>query len=132
MQVIVHDLAQAMAAAQCAVAEGRPLTLRSPPDGGRGLGVGGWLALQQAVTTALPNAEITFCIDCGDHVGDAHAALTFGARQIALDPAAPGYARIADLAEKSGAEILNGQPAVDLAFEYDPAQAIRRALTGIN
>ena len=129
MQVIVHDLAQAMAAAHCAVAEGRPLTLRSPPDGGRGLGVGGWLALQNAVTTAMPGADISFCIDCGDHAGDAHAALTFGARQIALDPATPGYARIADIAETAGAEILSGRAVVDLAFEYDPAQAIRRALT---
>jgi len=127
MQIVVHDLAQAMAAAQCAVAEGHTLTLRSPPNAGRVLGVSGWLALQNAVATALPGADIGFCVDCGDHAGDAHAALTFGARQIALDPSAPGYARIADIAKKAGATILDGQPALDLAYEHDPAQAIRRA-----
>ena len=129
---MVHDLAQAMAAAQCAVAESRPLILRSPPDAGRGLGVSGWLALQNAVAAALPSADIRFCIDCGDHAGDAHAALTFGAQHIALDPTTPGYARIVDIAEKAGADMLDGQPAVDLAFEHDPAQAIRRALTETN
>jgi hypothetical protein len=127
MQIVVHDLAQAMAAAQCAVAEGHTLTLRSPPNAGRVLGVSGWLALQNAVAIALPGADIGFCVDCGDHAGDAHAALTFGARQIALDPSAPGYARIADIAKKAGATILDGQPALDLAYEHDPAQAIRRA-----
>ncbi len=127
MQIVVNDLAQAMAAAQCAVAEGHMLTLRTPPNAGRVLGVCGWLALQNAVTTALPSADISFCVDCGGHAGDAHAALTFGARQIALDPSAPGYARIADIAEKTGAAILEGQATLDLAFEHDPAQAIRRA-----
>jgi len=127
MQIVVHDLAQAMAAAQCAVAEGHMLTLRTPPNAGRVLGVCGWLALQNAVTTALPSADISFCVDCGGHAGDAHAALTFGARQIALDPSAPGYARIADIAEKTGAASLEGQATLDLAFEHDPAQAIRRA-----
>ena len=130
MQIVVHDLAQAMAAAQCAVAEGHTLTLRSPPNAGRVLGVSGWLALQNAVATALPGADIGFCVDCGDHAGDAHAALTFGAHQIALDPSAPGYARIADIAKKAGATILDGQPALDLAYEHDPAQAIRRAFLG--
>jgi len=127
MQIVVHDLTQAMAAAECAVAEGRALTLRSPPNAGRVLGVSGWLALQNAVSIALPSADIGFCVDCGDHAGDAHAALTLGALLIALDPSSPGYARIADIAETAGATILDGQPALDLAFEHDPAQAIRRA-----
>ena len=128
MQVVVHDLAQAMAAAQFAAAEGCALTLRSPPDAGRVFGVSGWLALQNAVQSALPSADVQFCVDCGAHPGDAHAALTFGAKAIALDASVPGYDRIADIAEKTGAAILPDAPVLDLAFEYDPAQALRRAI----
>ena len=117
MQIVVHDLAQAMAAAQCAVAEGHALTLRSPPNAGRVLGVGGWLALQNAVATALPGADIGFCVDCGDHAGDAHAALTFGARQIALEPVRTRLRPHRRYRRRNrGATILDGQPALDLAF----------------
>jgi len=126
--VVVHDLAEAVAAARAAAAEGAALTLRSPPGFGRSLGVGGWQALAEAVRAAVPNAEIAFCLDCADHVGDAQAAIAFGAKRIALSPNARGYARLTALAEAEAVAVEPGAADLDLAFIHDPEAATRRLL----
>ena len=92
--VVVHDLAQATAAARGAMAAGKALTLRSPPGFARCLGVAGWRALEQATRLAAPAAELSFCLDCADLPGDAHAALSLGVQRIALG-AVPASGRIA-------------------------------------
>ncbi|MGZ0186524.1 MAG: hypothetical protein ACKVH0_00700 [Alphaproteobacteria bacterium] len=126
--VVVHDLAQATAAARAAYAEGASLTLRSAPGAGRTLGVAGWLALVEATRVALPAADLTFSLDCADLPGDAHAALSFGAEQIALSPSVPAYGRIADIAAQQGAIMDAEAPVLDLAFIHDPEAAVRRWL----
>ncbi|MEQ9123811.1 MAG: hypothetical protein RIM80_14760, partial [Alphaproteobacteria bacterium] len=77
--VVVHDLAQAILAAKAAGNARARLTLRSAPAAGRGLGVGGWLALVEAARTAVPTADVAFCLDCADDAGDAQAAIAAGA-----------------------------------------------------
>ncbi len=130
--VVAHDLAQATAAARAAAAAGRRLAVRSAPGAGRSLGVAGWLALADMTRTALPSADLTFSLDCAGDAGDAHAALAFGATRVALDPAAPGYARVAALAAEIGATI-DAEPAdLDLAFVHDPEAAIGRLLKSQN
>lgn len=126
--VVVHDLMQAATAARAAMAAGRALTLRSAPGVGRSLGVAGWLALEAAAQAAAPAADLAFCLDCADHPGDAHAALAFGAKRIALG-ACPAYDRIAAIAEAAGAAIDSAPPDLDLAFVHDPAAAVARLLS---
>ena len=125
--VIAHDLAQATAAARAATTAGKALTIRSAPGVGRSLGVAGWRALEAATAAAAPEADLAFCLDCGDEAGDAHAALAFGAARIALAPCA-AYHRIADIAAAQGAEIDAGAPDLDLAFIHDPQAAVERLL----
>ena len=129
LAVIVHDLAQATAAARAAAAAGVSLTLRSAPGVGRSLGVGGWQALADAVKAAAPNADVAFCIDCADHPGDAQAAIAFGAKRIALQSGGATYDRVAALAAAEGATIDRGPADLDLAFIHDPEAATRRLLS---
>ncbi len=128
MAVVVHDLRQATAAAHAALAEGRPLTLRSAPGAGRSLGVAGGLALAAATRAEAPAADLAFCLDCADHPGDAHAALAAGAERVALAQSVPAYGRIADIAAAEGAAIDDAAPDLDLAFIHDPEAATRRLI----
>lgn len=126
--VVVHDLAQAILAAKAAGNAGARLTLRSAPAAGRGLGVGGWLALAEAARTAVPTADVAFCLDCADDAGDAQAAIAAGAERIALSSDAPAHARIRALADAAGATLDQEPPALDLAFTRDPEAAVGRLL----
>ncbi len=86
------------------------------------------MALAAATRDSAPEARLTFCIDCADHVGDAHAAIAAGARRLALEGDGPGARRIARLAAAEGAE-LDREPAdLDLAFIHDPEAAVARLL----
>lgn len=126
--VVAHDLAQAAAAARAAALEGATLTVRSAPGVGRSLGVAGWLALAEAARAAAPAADLAFTLDCGDHPGDAYAAIASGAKLIALAPGVSAYGRIVALAEQAGVRI-DAKPAdLDLAFIHDPETAVRRLI----
>lgn len=125
--VVVHDVVQATAAARAAMAAGRALTLRSPPGVGRSLGVAGWRALEDLTRQSVPAADLDFCIDCADDPGDAHAAISLGARRIALAPG-PAHGRIQALATAEGAALDATPPDLDLAFAHDPEAAVARLL----
>jgi len=127
VSVVVHNLAQSLAAAKAAASTGQRITIRSTPGIGRSLGIGGWLALVKLTQQAAPKANIKFTFDSGIWPGDAYAAIAGGVDQIAMDDT-PAFSRLRKLADEQGV-LIDGQPAdIDLAFELEPKIACQNLL----
>lgn len=124
---MAHNLAQASAAAAAAEACAAALSIRTPPNAGRSLGVAGWLAIAEAARASAPGASVTFCLDCGEFPGDAYAAIKLGAERVALAEM-PARARIGAIAASAGAVLEDGPADFDLAFIHDPQTAVCRLL----
>ncbi len=129
--IMVHDLAQARAAAAVAGELGLPATLTTAPGAAAYLGAGWAPALMAALAREFPEAEIGLVLDCGDRAGHVLAALREGVRLVRFTGRKAVATKLAEIAAAQGAELLRGRmPALDLAGEADPAAACRRWLSG--
>lgn len=127
--IIVHSLAHAVAALSAAAAAGRPVTLASAPDAGIYAGPGWFGALVAVARDAVPAAECTVLIDCGDDAGAAQAAIRAGIEGIVFTGRADVAERLADIATHYGARLLTVRPqaALDLAAAFFTApETLRR------
>ncbi len=118
--IIIHSLAHAVAAMSAAADAGRPVTLSSAPDAGIYAGPGWFGALIAASRDAVPAAQSTALIDCGDDAGAAQAAIRAGIEGIIFTGRADVAERLADIAGQRGIRLLSARPvpALDLGAEF--------------
>jgi hypothetical protein len=118
--IIVHSLAHAVAALSAAAEAGRPVTLASAPDAGIYAGPGWFGALLAAAREAVPAAQSTVLLDCGDDAGAAQAAIRAGIEGIVFTGRADVAERLADVARRRGVRLLSARPAglLDLETQF--------------
>jgi hypothetical protein len=127
--IIVHSLAHAVAALGAAADRGRAIVIASAPEAGIYAGPGWFRALVAAAREAVPAAQATALLDCGDEAGAAMAAIRAGIEGIVFTGRMDVAARLADIAGQRGAMLLTtrSQPALDLGTPFfADADALRR------
>lgn len=127
--IVVHALTHAVAALTAAAEAGRPVELLSAADAGISGGPGWFAALLAAARDAVPAAQATALLDCGDDAGAAQAALRAGIEGIVFSGPAEVAKRLAGIARQSGSRLVTvrPQPALDLAAEFfAPPEILRR------
>ncbi|HEY0182873.1 MAG TPA: hypothetical protein VGC09_08715 [Rhodopila sp.] len=117
--VIVHGLADARAA----LAPGLPVTLLSAPGAALYAGCLWWLELVKAARADHTATEATDILDCADASGMAMGALRSGLCRLVLWPGAPGWQRVAAVAQSQGGFVLARAPE---ALDLSQRGAIRR------
>jgi len=117
--IVVHSLAHAVAALSAAAEAGRSVILASAPDAGIYGGPGWFGALIAAAREAVPAAEATVLLDCGDDPGAAQAAIRAGIEGIVFTGRADVAERLADIARKRCARLVTVRPAAALDLESD-------------
>jgi hypothetical protein len=131
--IVIHSLAHAVAALSAAVAAGRPIVLASARDAGVSAGPGWWRALLEAAREAVPAAQFTALLDCGDRVGAAQAAIRAGVEAVFIGRADVA-ARLADIAAQAGLRLITTRPeaALDLGCAFFAApDALQRCCTDV-
>ena len=128
--VIVHTLDHARAAMTAAAELGVAVTLLSPPAAAAYLGAAVFRHMIAEAARGRPGVEYRAVLDCGGDAGLALGALAQGIEVVRLDAAEDVRAKVADIAAQSGAA-LDGEtgPALDLAAEDDPEEALRAWLS---
>jgi hypothetical protein len=126
--IVVHSLAHAVAALSTAAGARRPVTLLSAPDAGISAGPGWFGALVAAARAAVPAAECSMILDCGDDAGAAQGAIRAGIEGILFTGRADVAERLADIASQRDARLLTARPipALDLATEFFASPEILR------
>ncbi|HEX3536113.1 MAG TPA: hypothetical protein VHU15_05050 [Stellaceae bacterium] len=106
------------------------MILLSAPAAGLSAGPGWWRALIAAARAAVPQAQCTALLDCGDDAGAAQGAIRTGVEAVVFSGRADVAERLADIAGQRNAKIVTARPpgALDLAefFFADPDQLLRR------
>jgi hypothetical protein len=118
-----------VAALSAAADLGRPVTLASAPDAGVYAGPGWFGALIAAAREAVPAAQSTALLDCGDDAGAAQAAMRAGIEGVVFTGRADVAERLLDIAGRRGTRLLTGRPAaaLDLGTEFFAApETLRR------
>jgi hypothetical protein len=118
--IIIHSLAHAVAALSAAAEAGRPAALLSAVDAGIHAGPGWWRELIAAARGAVPAAQCSALLDCGDDAGAAQAAIRAGVEAIVFTGRAEVAARLASIAGQHSARLLTTRPiaALDLAAHF--------------
>jgi hypothetical protein len=124
--IVIHSLAHAVAALSAAAEAGRPVTLASAPDAGIYAGPGWFGALIAAARDAVPAAQSTALLDCGDDAGAAQAAIRAGVEGIVFTGRADVAERLADIAGHRGIRLRTERPAaaLDLGTDFFAAPEI--------
>jgi acyl-CoA reductase-like NAD-dependent aldehyde dehydrogenase len=117
--IIIHSLAQAIAALNVAARAGRAIVLTSAPDAGGYVGPGWFGALIAAAREAVPEARFSALLDCGDNVGAALAAIRSEAEGIVFTGRADVAGRLADIARQHGVRFETDRWATVLDFGED-------------
>jgi hypothetical protein len=117
--VIVHGVADAKAA----LAPGLPVTLLSAPGAAVFAGCLWWREIVAAARAACPETPATDILDCADASGMAMGALRSGVCRLVLWPDAPGWDRVAAIADRQGGFVLRRAPA---ALDMAQRSAVRR------
>ncbi|HZK91504.1 MAG TPA: hypothetical protein VFC56_15265 [Stellaceae bacterium] len=126
---VVHSLAHAVAALTAAVGAGRPIILVSAPDAGIYAGSGWFKALVGAAREAVPHAEFTAILDCGDDAGAAQGAIRAGVDEVIYTGRADVAERLAAIAVAGGHRLSTQRPvaALDLGqWFFADGETLRR------
>jgi len=127
--IIIHSLLHAVAALTAAVEAGRPVVLASLPDAGIYAGPSWFREVLRAAQEAVPEAQFSTLLDCGDDAGAAMAAIRAGVEAIVFTGRADVAAQLADIAAQRGARLVTQRPAAahDLAaFFFSDHDTLRR------
>jgi hypothetical protein len=108
--ITVHSLDHALAALAAAAAAAQPIDLMSAPDAGIYAGPGWFKALADMAREAVPDAQFTAILDCGDDTGAAQAAIRAGIEAIVFAGPPALAARLADIAAAVGCRVLTERP----------------------
>ena len=132
--IVVYGFDDAVAALEAAAWLGRSVRLKSPFAVSASLGPQvAWSMFRQA-SAAVPDAEATWVLDCGDDPGTAMAALRAGVPEMQVAVSSEARARLADIAEQRGARIAEDaedSPILDLADAEDSVSACRQWLQSV-
>lgn len=109
--IIVHSLAQAVAALKAAAETGVAIILASAPETGISAGPGWWQALIAAARKTAPAAAFTTLLDCGDEPGAALAAIRSEVEAVLFTGRADVAGRLAGIARRHGVRLVTTQPA---------------------
>jgi len=112
--IVVHSLAQAVAALSAAAEAGRRVVLASAPDAGIYSGPGWFREVLHGAHEAVPMAQFSSLFDCGDDAGAAMAALRAGLEAIIFIGSAEMAARLNDILAQAGARLITERPAAVL------------------
>ena len=132
--IIIHSLTHAVAALTAAVEAGRPVTLASARDAGVYAGPSWFGGLIAAAREAVPAAQCTALLDCGDDAGAAQAAIRAGIEGVVFTGRLDVAERLADIAAQRGIRLSTERPvpAIDLAAEFFAApETLRRQCADI-
>jgi hypothetical protein len=92
------------------------MTLLSAPGAALFAGCLWWREMIAAARACHPDTEMSDILDCADASGMALGALRSGVCRLVLWPAAPGWSRVAAIAERQGGFVLRQAPAaLDMA-----------------
>jgi hypothetical protein len=118
--IIIHSLAHAVAALGAAAETGRPVVIASTPDAGIYAGPGWFGAVLRGAREAVPAAQSTALLDCGDDPGAAMAAIRAGIPAVVFTGRADVAVRLADIAAQAGAKLVTERtaPALDLGDPF--------------
>jgi hypothetical protein len=117
--IIIHSLAQAIAALSAAARAARPVVLASAPGAGGYAGPGWFGALVAAAREAVPDARFSVLLDCGDDAGAALAAIRSEIEAVVFTGAADIARRLADIARHHGVRLETALPPPALDFGAD-------------
>jgi hypothetical protein len=125
--VVVHALADALAALEAAEACAAPVALWSAIGAAAYLGPLFWQMMEGEARAAHPKATFVAVLDCAERPGDAMAAIRQGLKHLCFTGAAELMAKLRDMAETEGATLYGERPrdVLDLKEVTDPAQACR-------
>jgi len=118
--IIIHSLAQAIAALNVAARAGRAIVLASAPDAGGYVGPGWFGALIAAAREAVPGARFSALLDCGDNVGAALAAIRLEIEGVVFIGRADVAGRLGDIARQHGVRFETDRwaTALDLGEDF--------------
>jgi fructose/tagatose bisphosphate aldolase len=108
--IVVHSLSHALAALTAASEASRPIIILSAPDSGIYAGPGWFKALVDAAREAVPEANATFILDCGDDAGAAQGAIRAGIEALIFSGRADVAERLAEIATARGLRLLTKRP----------------------
>ena len=132
--IVIHSLAHATAALTAAAKAGRPVVLLSAAGAGIYAGAGWFAALVTAAREAVPAAQSTALLDCGDDAGAAMAAIRIGVEGIIFTGRAEVARRLADIAKEAGVrlETTRPEPALDFAEAFfDDGETLQKRCADI-
>jgi hypothetical protein len=118
--IVIHSLAQAIAALRAAARADCPVVLVSAPDAGGYVGPGWFGGLVAAAREAVPEARFAAFLDCGEDVGAALAAIRSEIEGIVFTGRPDVARRLADIARQHGVRLDTRRPAaaLDLGAEF--------------
>ena len=129
--IVIHDLAQAVAALEAAAQLARPVALWSASGAGIYAGGGWFAAVERRARALVPGARADFVLDCAERADLAQEAFRADIKNVCFTGPASVAERLADIAGKWRARLHRRRPkALDLLEEADPAGACRRYLAG--
>ena len=118
-----------MAALRAAAETGREIVIASAPDAGRYAGPGWFRELVEAAREAVPDAQATALLDCGEDAGAAQGAIRAGVEGVVFSGRADVALRLADIAGQRGVILVTIRPeaALDLgALFFADEDTLRR------
>jgi len=129
-RIIVHDVTQARAALASADALGRRVTLQSPAATSAAMGPALFAEICALARSGHEAAFAGAIFDCGDEAGQALAAIRQGGLDLLIDLPADAAAKLKDMAQQSGARVIekSGAAVLDLADTGDAAESVRHFL----
>jgi hypothetical protein len=118
--IVVHSRAHAIAALNAAATAERAVTLASAPGAGVYAGPGWFCGIVEAAREAVPGAQFSAILDCGDEPGAALAAMRAGVECIVFIGRADVGQRLAEIAAQHGARVESRRlvPDLDLADDF--------------
>jgi hypothetical protein len=109
--ILIHSLAQAIAALNAAARAGCPVVLASAPNAGGYAGPGWFGSVVAAARQAVPGARFFAFLDCGDNVGAALAAIRAEVEGVIFTGRPDVAGRLADIARQHGVRFETDRPA---------------------
>ena len=118
--IIVHSLAQAIAALRAALKAARPVVLAGAPGAGSYVGPGWFGALVSAAREAVPDARFSTLLDCGEDVGAVLAAVRSEIEGVVFTGRGDVARRLAEIAHQHGVRFVTDRPAalLDLGDDF--------------
>ncbi|HEX3065218.1 MAG TPA: hypothetical protein VHQ39_07040 [Dongiaceae bacterium] len=130
--IVIHDLAQAIAALKGAASAKMPVTLWSAEGAGIYAGAGWFAGVERQARAAVPDARASFVLDCAERADMTQEAFRAGIKAACFSGPAGVATKLADIARQQRALLHRKRPkALDLLNVAEPESACRGYLMGV-